>query len=553
MRRLPVIVYALVFFLAGCGNANRFDGRYVADGALCEIDSAMWIKADSAFAMINEFAASPKYDGLDDFNRHYCSLLVSELLYKNDCLQNDRAGLDGIMGYFDSVCRVFPSDDYLVFLDARAHYMKGVGLYETDSVVEACKEYLRALEIMESRFGEDEVSGDKARFMGLTHTRLGEVFYNQGIAKAAIESYKNALLYFNRVPNYSLANTYRRIGGSYHLYNNNDSALYYYRKARNLAKNQNNIFVYGASLSEAALLYYDYGYIDSAFSMIRESFQLSINEDQRLTRFFTLGVLFLNEHIYDSAILYFKQSLLRNNYYTHTASEEKLIDCYSALGDSVNENFYKLNHNESLQRFVESAPYKMDLVSLYENSKHNKSEKQHKLLINKRNNILIVAVFVVVFIIVLVARLFLMYNHKKNGIISALNNKIKAKTFEEEPVCADIINAVKIGHFKAQMDFLLYANFALGIEKLELLRGAVDEHFNNLTVYLRKNYVDLTNDDINYCCLYILGLKDADISALMQRSYRTVCDRNKKIRTIFGINEPINVFLRDIAHDELSH
>ena len=148
MRRLPVIVYALVFFLAGCGNANRFDGRYVADGALCEIESAMWIKADSAFAMINEFAASPKYDGLDDFNRHYCSLLVSELLYKNDCLQNDRAGLDGIMGYFDSVCRVFPSDDYLVFLDARAHYMKGVGLYETDSVVEACKEYLRALEIM---------------------------------------------------------------------------------------------------------------------------------------------------------------------------------------------------------------------------------------------------------------------------------------------------------------------------------------------------------------------------------------------------------------------
>ena len=33
-----------------------------------------------------------------------------------------------------------------------------------------------------------------------------------------------------------------------------------------------------------------------------------------------------------------------------------------------------------------------------------------------------------------------------------------------------------------------------------------------------ENYPELTDDDINYCCLYLLGLKDADVSAKIARS-----------------------------------
>ena len=45
---------------------------------LAAIDSLMWRQPDSALAVLQQFAASPKADSLDEFNGHYCQLLISE-------------------------------------------------------------------------------------------------------------------------------------------------------------------------------------------------------------------------------------------------------------------------------------------------------------------------------------------------------------------------------------------------------------------------------------------------------------------------------------------
>ena len=44
---------------------------------LAEIDSLMWQQPDSAFAMLQEFASSAAADSLDEFNGHYCQVLIS--------------------------------------------------------------------------------------------------------------------------------------------------------------------------------------------------------------------------------------------------------------------------------------------------------------------------------------------------------------------------------------------------------------------------------------------------------------------------------------------
>ena len=141
----------LMVVLAGCGyspDSPALTGtpsqRGTASWTLENIDSLMWRQPDSAFAMLQEFASSAAADSLDEFNGHYCQLLVSELLYKNDYAQSNRKDLLKAVGYFDSI------DDG--FLAARAHYINGVGYAEKDSVVEACGEYLKALEIVETCF-----------------------------------------------------------------------------------------------------------------------------------------------------------------------------------------------------------------------------------------------------------------------------------------------------------------------------------------------------------------------------------------------------------------
>ena len=129
----------------------------------------------------------------------------------------------------------------------------------------------------------------------------------------------------------------------------------------------------------------------------------------------------------------------------------------------------------------------------------------------------------------------------------------ETKTFEDEPICRDILERVKKGQFKSQMDCLVYKSYALDKIQLLALRKAADCHFNMFTVRLQKKYPRLTNIDIDYCCLYLLGLTDADISALMQRAYNTINERNSKLKKIIGSNNSITASLRSLAESQLSN
>ena len=273
------------------------------------------------------------------FNENYHQLLLSEALYKTDNPQYYRNELQAAMQFFDSLAAHYPTNDDLTVLSARSHYMNGVGFYESDSIIEACKEYLHTLEIMENHFDVEKPRGYKAKFMGLTYTRLGEVFLNNGIAQPAIEFYQKALNCFEKLQNFSLANTYRGIGNSYRLDNNNDSALYYCRKALSIA--HNNDFVYSSLLSEFAPVYYEFSYTDSAFVMLETALSIPMDAEQRLAQYYTYGLLLTKEHQYDSAIVYLEKSVKRNSYTTQTASAELLMNCYEALGDTISYKHYK--------------------------------------------------------------------------------------------------------------------------------------------------------------------------------------------------------------------
>jgi hypothetical protein len=109
---------------------------------------------------------------------------------------------------------------------------------------------------------------------------------------------------------------------------------------------------------------------------------------------------------------------------------------------------------------------------------------------------------------------------------------------------------VNEGQFLSQMDCKIYKDYALNKEQLTELRKAVDGHFNQFTIRISTAYPELTRLDLDYCCLYLLGLTDADISALMQRAYNTVNERNSKIRRIFGSEMPIGITLQTIANDK---
>ena len=154
--------------LVACSQQTKVEVPEHVEGptlALSQIDTLMWHHPDSALAVMMEFAGSPEADSLNEFEGHYCQVLVAELLFKNYYAQSNRAEVLMAVGYFDSIVGMNGADargaspqrgvsvrERDAFLAARAHYINGAGYYEHDSLIEACQEYLNTLRMMESHF-----------------------------------------------------------------------------------------------------------------------------------------------------------------------------------------------------------------------------------------------------------------------------------------------------------------------------------------------------------------------------------------------------------------
>ena len=120
-------------------------------------------------------------------------------------------------------------------------------------------------------------------------------------------------------------------------------------------------------------------------------------------------------------------------------------------------------------------------------------------------------------------------------------------SFKAAPACRQILETTQNNYFKSKIDCSAYKEHALSREQLQQMRDSADEHMAQFTIRLRKQFPNLTDEDLNYCCLYLLGLSDAEVSALMQRAYPTVCERNRKIRRIIGAQGDLSTVLRELV------
>ena len=568
MKRLFLILVPVL--LLACGKQQETVVEqplpFSFDENLLQIDSLMQHGADSALQTLLSFRAQRGTPST--FNANYQSLLLSEALYKTYNPQLNRytsvetchgASLHEAMQYFDSLYTNYPKSDDLAMLSARSHYMNGVGFYENDSVVDACREYLKTLEIMETHFDEKDLVGNKAKFMGLTCTRLGELFYNNDIAKASLNFYKSALKNYYVIDNYSLAYPYRNVGSAYYLDHKNDSALFYYRKAKYFAKSQNKLTAYCVSLSESAPIHYDLGYIDSAFIMIKAALQLPCSDDFRLAQYYTLGFLYAKENHYDSAIVYLNQSIKRDSYTTQTASAELLMNCYQALGDTEKASYYKGIYGNNFSKYRNNAETTTELTNLYDDYQQQRIDKDN--LLKRRHQY---RIYYIVFsaVLLLIVSIIVIFRIKVRNTIDKSNNdlaikekaladlkrKMEANPFMNEPICKSILEIANKERFKSKVPCVTYKEYALSKEQLLALKEAVDRHCDNFTQWICKDYPRLTTEDVDYCCLYYLGLKGTDISALMQREYPTIGERSRKLKRIFNSNEQLSITIQKIIN-----
>ena len=573
---------ALMVMVVACSPSAQVDEpAEVASEELQAIDSLMWRQPDSALAQLQRFVVSPEADSLDEFNGHYCQVLIAELLYKNYYRQSNRKDLLKAVGYFDSI------DDG--FLAARAHYINGVGFYERDSLVEACGEYLFALRTMESHYPENELLGTKACFMVCTYNRLAELFSGQFMQEPAIFCGKKALVFNNIEPisPFNHSKFLMFMGKQYSKLNQYDSSAYYYDEALKQLPDTNNL-IFRDLISARAFLYYQMGKgVEPSVNDLRRMAIQTTDETEKLNRYLTIGSIYSEEVQYDSALVYLTPVFENmEDAARQRIAARYLYEIFQNQGDTLKAAQFSMYIAGNTVSEGESNAQVSQLNELFQQhlqweQERADAERQGKIRVQR--NRMIVATGILAVLAALTA--WLLHRRKmkaereahrlekasmsgrlkkSNQEVRELKDQIKrqeevnakpqqAESFTDEPICRLIMERVHEGQFKAQMDCKLYQDAALSKEQVMALRDAADRHFNLFTVRLAKAYPNLTKNDLDYCCLYLLGLSDADISALMQRAYTTVNDRGRKMKAIFGTEEPLSTTLRSFAEESTSN
>ncbi|MBR5082926.1 MAG: hypothetical protein IKX35_10850 [Bacteroidales bacterium] len=631
-RRVHIGFLLAIFALVACTRSTKVvepieieDSRsQTPTSELATIDSLMWQQPDSALVVLMDYLDN---DGRDvarrvstneTFDNHYAQLLASELLFKNDYAQTNRAELLQAVAYFDSIADLHGADargkadtrgvsvqKRDAFLAARAHYINGVGFYERDSVVAACGEYLKALEIVETHFPGVETQDFASlrvehlpRFMALTYGRLGDLFSGQFMQEPAIVCYKKTFVFSKIEPTSAngIANLMSHLGKQYDMLKQFDSAEYYYDEGMRQLVDTNNL-TFRNLVSAKALLNYNKGNgVEPAVSDLKRMAAKASDEDERLTRFVVVGDIYYDASQFDSAMVYLTQVFENKDDVVLKRDAARCLHyIFQIKGDSLKAAQYARYQVENPVHEGESNRQVSQLNELFQQHlqwKQERAEAERQQAARLRRNRMIVAVCALVVVAALLAWLLLRRKMKQqrdeasqqmeaereahrlekasmSGRLKRSNQELRelqdqlrrqnntapkletqATTFAEEPICRLIMERVNEGQFKSQMDCTIYKDYALGKEQVTALREAADRHFNQFTSRLAKAYPDLTRGDLDYCCLYLLGLSDADVAALMQRAYNTVSQRARKMKAIFGSDEPLTTTLRAIAQSK---
>ena len=647
-----VLLFVLAMLVACMPNNN--DGsvetrhgtslQTTASPELSAIDSLMWRQPDSALALLLPYfdtccrdVACNVYpensnDNSEDvaryvstaYNRHYAHLLLSELLYKNDYKQSNRRDLQKAVTYFDSLILTLndtPSPKRLIagkdplsltrngsiaFLDARAHYINGVGYYENDSVVDACKEYLKALEVMEEQFEEKELVGHKAHFMALTYTRLSMLFSDLYLHEQAIYFAQQSLTAYQRFesPSWFLARMLCEIGVQYDIMEQLDSADFYYNKATIVLNDTNSLLFRDIFTRKVYLSYKKKGLEESTLAQLDYIMSQSNSETEYLLRSLTKGEVFYQEKLLDSA-WYYLYNVFKNT--KNTASKRQAAEWLLDISKKQGKDDGIREYADFLAPFANQeenqSEIKAKITELYNVFRQVNLSKKHQQMVKKH-----ITIGLVVFLGLLIGLLayFLLYhnNRKQKQLLEkqikeeqlshdmklkALSGRLKQsnqklqdtieririqelelkkaadnntsfevfndryEAFRQSQICLDILEKVNDLHhnkrykLKTNADVKEYKAFALRLSQTAQLTKTVETFFPKLHPALKSQFAAMGNKEWLHCCLYLLQLDKMSICVLLQEPYYTCRRCTLKLEEAFDCRQGLSAFIIEQA------
>lgn len=520
--KTTVLTIIMAILLMACGKTRvvfTMDTAPLHFGALKTIETLL---------ETNPQTASDSLDRLKETlgNRSVTCLDANELLlrkvqadYKNRRLSELSPDLAPVIVFYDSLATVSPNDAELQYLLANAYYYKGVECAFSDDDVEAFRNYLNALSVMESREEWTDHPFTK-RFIALIYTRLSEILYRYGLNNKALSTCRNASAHFE--------------------------------KDTDLAA----MMRYEATIYQAEKEY------DKALSRFEEAESLTpVGEDASQL---SIGAKLFELQQFDSAYIHLKRAFATGDPIVRADAAAKLAEICRNKGITEEELRYTRYYVDYSMRESRMASKKMEIEYLYDGFN---SPSTDAISTQNENNglifILLLALLTVIgFLAFIIVRNRSRISHIENHI-SDIEEKHRQENADKELEISQMAQqltdtrerlenvtnhtfdeawrgfnesgiVLKIKQ-KMEGNDIMIKNVGLfpklklkEVDFIDLVR-TVNANFTNCSQRFLKDYPDLNTADFRQCCLAMLGMNDAQIAVLLGISYSGVNRRTKKI------------------------
>lgn len=437
------------------------------------------------------------------------------------------------------------------------------GLYEF-----ALKNLQKAYEISLSN-NDIELSSEVLVDMSICYTFLED--YDQ--ARLLLMSYLN-----NKVKNKRLIKAYNMIAVTYTEQNNFDKAISYYRKALEVAQNQQNtIEQAGINLNIAIMYSLDKKFIKALEYCVLAEDKIANYTDHlyeiphliNLTR----GQSYLGLKIYDKAEFYLVDVFSTTG--NHKVKEDvcnNLVDLYRQTGDSIKTILYYEKLTKILEKtnelsnkeFIKVIDRQRELIDQeFKNQKLNSENALIKAK-NIRQNIIIFSLA----IILIISTLGLYFSYKYiqgKKTIAILKEKEEKLLKEQIRIRDNEIGATVIGISKRvtilndiKNDLRNKKDLNKVEEKIkDLINSAIDlnaitdrieSQFPDFTSVLSTNYPELTISEIRYCLLTKLNMSIKETASILNVSPNTVKVTRSKLKKKMNVPAeiPLRCYLEEI-------
>ena len=392
---------------------------------------------------------------------------------------------------------------------------------------------------------DNQMWTQRNQLLGLTWFRLGNTLESEMLYDIAQRYYRKAIPMLNSETNAAyLACAYRDIARTTAIAGGEqDSVLWYFRQAESYAQAAQNTLL----LLDIDAYRYQLCYPDSVFQRLAVCKQLA-EEYNVTTRYSEIVELQLAQHATDSATFYLERLRPTDSAYTYWFEQSyaylnskilyqrKQTDkAYNVLLDLYDRKIDELQRDAGARTYALSLYYDVARERLMAEGERLKAKGQRTI-----SAILILLLVVLIILFVVIWRYWKQRRYEQTRQLEAMRNKYIQQlqlALERLQQKVNLTREMELQRMRGnEVEFPKWLQtyrdeqLTMNKESLDELIASIDKALDGAISRLRTEYPELTESDMQFAILSIIGASDNDMSIVLNVQKQTIYHRRQIVR-----------------------